>query len=872
MIISVRAGDQQLSDRNKDYCRQTRDLFEAAGFDRISLFFEGGPALLEGSEEATDTAIIEALRQEAEMLGPVDEFWLVLYGYASNSSRGISLATQGKRLSGKELEAALDEIKAPQCILALNQGSAALMPLLCSRSDRRVLTAASSDGQINPPLLPDFLFDVWSTNLAADCRTVISRAAEKTEASYISQRLAIAEICQLFDGTDIDVYPFEFKADATNGWSLTGSRTLAGTRPEAVAVAATAEPKTAAPSQPGEIDFSVFEKMLDKTEIEKLQPATDETLQLLENARKQAPEYKGFPAFVTRLEHRLVVNLDKSSVTETQSQIYLIDHIAAETYRHIMLEDYPPNRTLEIETARVVYPDGRFLELKSKTVNNPDKRMRYHNLKVPGACAGCLIDLQVNETETADSTLPIIDEKIPLQRSIPIASARVVLESPRQHEVRHKLYGTTATPAESTGEYSHRLVFEFGAIPALEPLPYDPPLNDYALRLTISSLASWDAFREWTDKIMDGSDAVDDATKARAAELTATAGTDAGKVKAIYEFLCDLRYETTPIGARAFRPRLPGEVCDSQYGDCKDKANALVALARSVGVTGYMALVNRTSTTDESFPSWQFNHAVAFFPKLEGFPDGLWCDATDGSTPFASLPPGDIGRSALVLKDNATEFHTIQLPHDEVNTLEQEWTLRVGPAGNVTGTIHYTAHGLSDYYLRQALKRSSPRQIQYLLQSRVSRQATGLSVENVECSDLSDLSTPLEITADCSGQNWALVRSTLKAPYDLWDAVGIAQRERAVLINDGQPLKVVQTIAVKGDPSIPAGLQWEKQTDLADVAVVYTAGDGGWTRRTELDLNQPRIQPEDYPLFREQVSEWNAMLEHHLTHKEEGAK
>lgn len=872
MIVSVRAGDQQQSDKNKDYCRQTRALFEAAGFDHISLFFEGGPSALKGSEDATDSAILAQLKEEAETLGKSDEFWFVLYGYASNSSRGVSLATKGKRLSGQKLADALDAIEAPQCILALNQGSAPLMPLLCTRSDRRVLTAASSNGQLNPPLLPEQLFKIWSTNLTADCRTVFSEAAEQTEATYTSQSLAIAEVSQLFDGTDIDVFPFEMKPDTTNAWSLAGSLALAGSERAAVAVDTSTRPETTKPSRLGKIDFSEFEDMLSDSERAKVQPATEETLKLIEEAKKQAPEYAGYPAFMPQYEKRFVVNLDESTRSEAHSQIYLLNSIAAENYGHILMEDYPPQRLIEFKTARVIYPDGRFLELERTSVNNLDRGVRHHNLKVPGAHAGCLIELSLVETGAADSTLPIINEELALQKTIPIASARITLESPKQRDVRCKLYNTMATPTESTGEYSLQRVYELGALPAMEPLPYDPPWNDFAMRLVVSSLESWDAFREWTDKIMVGSDAVDKATKAKAAELTANAKSDADKVKAIYEFLCDLRYETTPIGARAFRPRLPGEVCTSLYGDCKDKANALVAMARSVGVTGYMCLVNRTSTTDESFPSWQFNHAVAYFPELDGYTNGLWCDATDGSTPFASLPPGDIGRDALVLKDNETVFETIQLPNPEVNTLEQTWDLAVDPAGSVKGSIRYEAHGLSDYYLRQSLKRSSPLQTKYLVQSMVSGQATGLSVEKVDISDLSNLSAPLSITAQCTGTDWTLVRDNLAAPYDLWNAVGVAQRDRALLINDGQPLKILQTIKVKGDSKIPSELQWDKQTDLANMEVNYTAVDGGWERRTMLDLNQPRVSPEAYAQFQAQVSEWNTALRHHLSDKGQGTK
>jgi hypothetical protein len=869
MIVSVRAGDQQQSDINRDYCVQTRALFESAGFDRIRIFFEG--AALEGSEDATAVAILEGLKQEASTLGSEDEFWLVLYGYASKSTRGVTLATSGKRLSGAQLAEALDAIKAPQCVLALNQGSAALMKPLCTRSDRRVLTAASSDGQLNPPLLPEQLFAVWQTNLTADCCTVFEEAAKQTEAAYMEQRLAVAEVSQFFDGNDIDVYPFEQATASSTCWSLADPRALADSERERVVVATPSSAKATEPSRLGKIDFSEFDALRIASRQKEMQTATEESLQLITGAKQQAPAHKGFPAFITRLNQRLVVNMDESTVLEKQSQIYLLDDVAAEIYGHIMLDDHPPHQTLEIKTARIIYPDGRFLELKPKTINNPDQHVRYHSLKFPGAKAGCLIDLDLNETERADSTLPGINQVFSLQKSIPVSSARITLEYPKTRPC-YKLYGINAQPVDSTGEYSQKLVFDLGSLPALEHLPYDPPLNDFAIRLVASSLESWDSFREWVDQIMKESDVLDDAAKEKVAELTEFAKTDAEKVKAFYEFLCELRYETTPIGARAFRPRLPGEVCTSLNGDCKDKANALVAMARSVGVTGYMALVNRTSTTDESFPSWQFNHAVAYFPNLPGFPEGLWCDATDGSTPFASLPPGDIGRSALVLQDDKTVFKTIQLPNPDVNILEQDWCLVVEADGTVQGAIQFKARGLSDYYLRQSLKRCSPQQARYKVQNMINLRATGLSVETVEISALANLSAPLQVTAHCSGSDWALVRASLSAPYNLWNAVAVQHRNRELMLNDGQPLMISQIIRVKGDPATPSVMKWKKATDLAGMEVVYESSNGGWERRSQLDLTQPCVAPEAYADFQAQVSGWNAALKHHLTDQKQGAK
>ena len=871
MIISLRAGEPQQSNLNREYCLQTKALFELAGMDKIMLFSAGGSEVLEGSEVASGTVLLEQLKQEAEELDQGDEFWLVLYGYVSSSSRGVMLVTPGKRLPVELLAEALDAIDAWQCVLVLTQNSAALMNPLGTRSDRCILTATSSPNQINPPLLPESLFSAWKADLSADCRAVFNQAAQQMEFIYQSRGIAVSEVAQLFDGSQIDVFPFETE-ESSRKWSLNGNEISTEREQKAVTLATPEASETNNLERLKRVDFSEFDALRMGALKKELQPATDVTLQMIKEAKELSLSHQGFSAFAPWVQHRILINADRSTLREKSSKIYLINDVATETYGHIFLEDKPLRQTLQIKTARIIYPDGRFLSVTPKISNSTEGSTRYLELKFPGAKAGCLIDLVLKETAVADSALPFFNENLVLQQSIPVNTVQVELEYPQTCTLYYKLYGTVEIPTETENGQCRKLTLQLDNIPALEALPNDPPINDMAVRMALSTLDSWDSFRQWTDRMLEGCDVVDDATRKHAESLTLQAKTEAEKVKALYEFLCNLRYETTPIGALAFRPRLPGEVCTSFYGDCKDKANALVAMARSLGITGYVALVNRTSSTDQAFPAWQFNHAVAFFPELSEFPEGLWCDATDGSTPFTSLPPGDIGRGALVLMDKSTDFKTIQLPISSLNSIKQSWELEVSPSNTVTGTICYTAHGLSDYYLRQSLKDASPKQLEYSIQSMLNRRVTGLCIEQIKTSSLSDLSIPLSITLECSGADWPLVRASLTAPFDLWNAVAVPQRDRDLLLNDGQPLSVTQRIHVTGDLIHPTPSQWVNETEVAEMSVYLSVDHQEWERHSHITLTQPRVSPESYPVFRAQVSDWNAALKHCLIENIQGTE
>jgi len=863
MVVSVRAGDQQLSDTNRDYCKETISLLGKAGFsaDNISTYFEGGAQALPGSEDVTSSAVLAKLQELSQKVTPEDELWFFLYGYAGVSSRGISIATKGKRMRGSQLVEALDSIKSKQRIFALNRMSSPLMGLLSDRSNRIVITATSTDKQLNPPLYAKYLLKEWSADPDQPIIGLLRKAGDALKEFYDSGKMAIPEVSQVFDGKQICEYPYK-------GIDAVGMSDITLSGKTSSLVASSAKPVTGEKKKykqeheksesPDKLDFSEFDKPeseTDETEESPLLAATAETEQQIEQARMKGEKYSGFMAYYLNNNINFTVNTDRSSTMTQRYEIFLKDDIASEFYARLSLSDYPLEEELTVEKARIIYPDGTYRDIDPNQVSSRTSGLRYNHLKFPGATSGCLIQVELEYSRKPQSQLPEYQKMFSLQKHVPVESSSLIINVPKKQYYNYKLYRSDKKPVVTETEYSRVIAFEFGSIAALEPLPYDPPQIECMTRLQLSSLESWGNFRKWCDRILFKSDVVDEKTVEFTKELTKDCATDAEKVKAIYEFLCDLRYETTPIGARAFRPRLPQKVCSEKYGDCKDKANALVAMSRCVGVDGSMALVNRMSSTDASFPAWQFNHAVAFFTKLEGYPDGLWCDATDGSTPFGSLPPGDIGRSAFVLENPTSKFRTIRLSDKSINSIEQTVNLEVDSDSSVDGTIRLKMTGLADYYLRRSLKHSSPLQIRSIVQRLVGHSFVGLSVDDVKLSPLTKLHEPLVITARCFCPEWSLVRNTLRSPYDLWNPVAAPDRDRPLLLNDGQPLTITQRIHVKGDRNRPESNSWNRESQFVKASVNYVAEEKSWRREVCLDLITPKVDVEDYQDFRKQVME-----------------
>lgn len=865
LIISLRSGEQKLSDASRESCQQLKALLGKTGFDKknIFLFFEGGGNNFEGSVKPTVANIEGTIKKLKSSLTEKDSLWVFLFGHANLNRRGLSLATKGQRLKGEKFGDWLDAIPARQFIFCLNRQSYPLMRILCNRSDRFVFCATNDPGQLNPPLLPKFLLQNWLKKPESSVFEAFNEGARQTENYYIKNGVAISEVPQLYDGGKILNYPFE-KQDANilRQVSLLNpgneARGDAGKKARQTAKAAqnTSDKKEEPPSL-SELEDLMLKKedFAALTGQFPLHAATDESRAILKNTSRLAGKYPGFAACYESLNIDFTVNSDLSTITVEDYTIALFKDSASEMFGRLFLKDSPPYYEIQVKSARIIYPDGSFREIKDWETSNALRHTRFHQLKFAGAKAGCVIKYVLKHSAKPKNQLPFFYRDFIIQQHLPLASCKLNIKIPDKQYFRYKLRRSDAKPLEKNSEYSKELSFSFKELPGMEPLPYDPPFQDCVVRLQLSSMKDWEQFREWVGRIMKGADEVDPETAALAKALTGSSKNDAEKVKALYEFLCELRYETTPLGARAFRPRLPKDVCSARYGDCKDKANALVALANSLGIKGFVVLVNRNASTDPDFPGWQFNHAVAFFPSLSGYENGLWCDATDGSTPFASLPPGDIGRYGFILLDKGYEFRKITEPGDKTNSFVEDISITVTKDNKATAKFAIKASGLSDYQIRKKLKRASPLQRINIIQQIVNCSFTGLSVKTVKISDPENISNPISVDASCESESAELLLANIAPPCDFWAAVAAPERDRPLLLNDNQPFSIVQKVTVTG---VKTGsiFKSESGSSICDTFVKSRNEGDSYQREISIKIKKPLISEKEYPGFRKQIIDW----------------
>ncbi len=450
-----------------------------------------------------------------------------------------------------------------------------------------------------------------------------------------------------------------------------------------------------------------------------------------------------------------------------------------------------------------------------------------------------------------------------MQQDIPVLSTLLQLQVPQAGQVHFKLRNLPVTPTDTTANGMRTVSWKIDNLPGYEGLPFDPPQHDMLGELDITSLNSWDEFAAWYRRLSKGSDQQDAMVKDKAAELAATATGRLDKIRKAFNFVSSLRYVAIEFGINGIRPRTPSLVLQNRYGDCKDKANLLIALLSDMGVDAHFCLLNRGSSTDVSFPSWQFNHAIAYVPKQPGSdqPDDLFLDTTDSTAPFPTLSPGDIGREALVFTGDSGQFLTVTAPGLHGIDVTEDWQMQQKDDGHWAGTLKTTWGGLLEYSMRANVRGLTPRQRDFDLQAMLVRQLPDADFSQLDLTAADDLSTPLKLAT-------TLQLPALSYPPTAFDATSYFAppvRNRPLLLNNGQKLHVVQTlqVAYRHDPPSQVPAPFDAQSAGFHATAQWKQVDAHTFQRTaELEVTQPLVASADYPAVRQLLRNWTHYLSH----------
>jgi hypothetical protein len=339
---------------------------------------------------------------------------------------------------------------------------------------------------------------------------------------------------------------------------------------------------------------------------------------------------------------------------------------------------------------------------------------------------------------------------------------------------------------------------------------------------------------EWQCQLADSQCDTDQALRAKVKQLVAGCGDNLSKIRALCRYVQNITYVAIDrklgIGF-GYRPRKATEVYSKNYGDCKDKVNALRAMLREAGVRSHAIAVNAEEGAS-ILPKWpsptQFNHAIIGIEVddtvqlptvLSQSPCGrlLLFDPTDTSTPLGGLPfplQGTKGALQVANCDHLIDLPTLSPETDQL--VVRSVQLQLGARGGVTGRCSITTRGQAGAHTRSWFRHATAQDLKDGANKALAETLVGFQVRNVAPKDDPD-SDRCELNCEFSTETFAqplpgsmqIVRLDVLSRGDI-PIFSNKSRETPVLLH---PIEQRDEVTLE----MPAG--WSAEEHPADVMI-----------------------------------------------------
>lgn len=493
---------------------------------------------------------------------------------------------------------------------------------------------------------------------------------------------------------------------------------------------------------------------------------------------------KDTPAVAVLDEQQVTLGSDGKLVTTENFAVRLLTR---EGKRFALARAYYLTSSGKVKDIKawIVRPDGTNKYYDKKfildLISDPDDVYNEGRIKVIDATGDVDAGYVFGYTIVSEETPLFYQDVWGFQGPIPIVVSRYSLSLPAGWKASSTTFNTSElTPRVSGSTYT----WEMNNLPKVPDEPMSPSVANMAARIAINYspdvadkttnrvFTNWTDVSRWATAMHDPNNIIDDNIAAKARELTANAQTEFDKIRAIGTFVQNLQYISIDIGVghgNGYAPRPSTTVLSRGYGDCKDKANLMRALLRSLKIESYPIAIYSGDPTfvKAQWPSpRQFNHCIIAVKvsdatqspaiiKHETLGRLLIFDATDPYTSVGDLPDHEQGSFALIIAGADGGLATMPIPPPENNMLERKVEAVIDMNGEMKGTIRERALGQTSAAFRSEVRNLSATDYQKAIEGWLTRGATGAKLVSVKSNDSSEKSSfdlDINFTAPRYGQ------------------------------------------------------------------------------------------------------------------------
>ncbi len=350
---------------------------------------------------------------------------------------------------------------------------------------------------------------------------------------------------------------------------------------------------------------------------------------------------------------------------------------------------------------------------------------------------------------------------------LPIATERLSLSVPPGFSIDDKMFGANQPTLSHSG---NTWTWTSTERPYRPNEPYLDPTSRDDADLLINcvvpagsaagfprSFSSWQDVTSMYESLNQGQCDSSAELVAKSHTLIAGCSTSLDKIRALGAYVQKIRYIEINEGLRygyGWKARKASFVFSNGYGDCKDKANLLIAMLREVGIPAHLVIAmidpEHGFVAHSEFPSpMQFNHAIAAIEVdssvqlpavVETEKSGrlLFFDPTDPYTQVGDLPYLLQGTNVHIAEKGITTL--TQLPrfdaaHDFLIQRHVDLTISPSETG-ITAVGQIRATGQSGAFLRNDFEKATqPTELEKLVTHQLSDAFRGALVEEKKTED-----------------------------------------------------------------------------------------------------------------------------------------
>lgn len=548
-------------------------------------------------------------------------------------------------------------------------------------------------------------------------------------------------------------------------------------------------------------------------------------------AQQKSPDYSGEPYVVE--QYRTVVRFENDGTSERvrSARIRVQSDAAAQQFSELIFP-YNADEQVDVRSVTVHKADGSAVVAPPDAVKDAPAKSSadapaYADHKEKHVTVPSLVSGDTLEYEVVTRAAPLAPGEFWLQhnftRDAIVLDERLELNLPQGRAFSLKAPGYSVLPGKSGAASQPSKDFLFSkadengrTLLRWKHSNLTRPAEDDQQRaleeqkkppdVQITTFASWESVARWYARLE--RDGIQPSTEiaAKTAELIQGRTTNIDKIQALCDFVSQkIRYVNSSFGVGFSQPGTAGDVLKNQYGDSQDKHVLLAAMLAAAGIHADAVLIPSARKLDVALPSpSQFDHVVT------AVPDGgtlIWLDSTSDVAPFRFLAPSLRGKSALLITADGSG-KIVKTPADPPfpSTQRVEIDSTVSELGKLSGTIHYSLRGDTEFVLRTAFHRAPEAQWNQLAETILTLDGLHADVAHVTTSNPTDTREPFRLDIEFSQSNfldWSARKTRVVLPL-LTIGMPDPPSDAKQPVELGSPLDVTTHLTLKLPPHFTA--------------------------------------------------------------------